>query len=87
LKYTFTGAPAYIAFEATKRYLQASTEYHARLYTIHVDHGTIKLCLELYVCLYFCYGIYWSPLATSFSYWLMFLLLLAYAKFIKGSEG
>lgn len=32
-------------------------------------------------------GFIGAPLATSFSYWLMFLLLLAYIKFIKGSEG
>jgi hypothetical protein len=38
----------------------------ARLYTIHVDHGTIKLCLELYICLYFWYGIYWSTFSNKF---------------------
>lgn len=80
------GAPAYIAFEATKRYLQAQGIMHASTYSMLVT-APLNFVLNYTFVYTFGMGFIGAPLATSFSYWLMFLLLLAYIKYVKGSEG
>lgn len=86
LKYLLPGAPAYIAFEATKRYLQAQGIMHASTCSMLVT-APLNFVLNYMFVYTFGMGFIGAPLATSFSYWLMFLLLLAYIKFVKGSEG
>ncbi|KAK4517134.1 mRNA-decapping enzyme subunit 2 [Mucor velutinosus] len=86
LRYLLPGAPAYIAFEATKRYLQAQGIMHASTYSMLVT-APLNFVLNYMFVYTFGMGFIGAPLATSFSYWLMFLLLLAYIRFVKGSEG
>lgn len=86
LKYLLPGAPAYIAFEATKRYLQAQGIMHASTCSMLVT-APLNFILNYMFVYTFGLGFIGAPLATSFSYWLMFFLLLAYIKFVKGSEG
>ncbi|GAA5804461.1 hypothetical protein HPULCUR_009955 [Helicostylum pulchrum] len=86
LRYLLPGAPAYIAFEATKRYLQAQGIMHASTYSMMVT-APLNFVLNYAFVYTFGMGFIGAPLATSFSYWIMFLLLIAYAKFVKGSEG
>jgi MATE family multidrug resistance protein len=88
LRYLLPGAPAYIGFEATKRYLQAQGIMQASTYSMMVT-APLNFFLN-YVFVYvkpFQLGFIGAPLATSCSYWLMFLLLLAYTKFVNGKEG
>ncbi|KAI8083240.1 mate-domain-containing protein [Gilbertella persicaria] len=86
LKYLLPGAPAYMAFEATKRYLQAQGIMHASTLSMLVT-APINLVLNYMFVYTLNLGFIGAPLATSLSYWLMFLLLLAYIKHVKGSEG
>jgi len=86
LRYLLPGAPAYIAFEATKRYLQAQGIMHASTYSMMITAPTNFLLNYSFVYT-LNMGFIGAPLATSISYWLMFGLLLAYIKFVDGSEG
>ncbi|CEP12176.1 hypothetical protein [Parasitella parasitica] len=86
LRYLLPGAPAYIAFEATKRYLQAQGIMHASTYSMIVT-APLNFVLNYMFVYKLGLGFIGAPLATSFSYWLMFALLLAYIKFVQGSEG
>jgi MATE family multidrug resistance protein len=86
LRYLLPGAPAYIAFEATKRYLQAQGIMHASTCAMLVT-APLNFVLNYTFVYTFHMGFIGAPLATSFSYWLMFGLLLIYIKYVKGSEG
>ncbi|KAI8981408.1 mate-domain-containing protein [Pilobolus umbonatus] len=86
LRYLIPGAPAYIAFEATKRYLQAQGIMHASTYSMLIT-APINFVLNYMLVYTFNMGFIGAPIATSFSYWLMFMLLLLYIKCVKGSEG
>lgn len=59
---------------------------HASTYSMLVT-APLNFVLNYTFVYTFGMGFIGAPLATSFSYWLMFLLLLAYIKFVKGSEG
>ncbi|SAL94967.1 hypothetical protein [Absidia glauca] len=88
LRYLMIGAPAYIAFEAVKKYLQAQGIMQASTYALIVA-SPINLALN-YTLVYvepFKMGFIGAPLATSFSYWLMLILLLLYIKFVDGREA
>ncbi|KAG0776440.1 hypothetical protein G6F62_003575 [Rhizopus arrhizus] len=86
LRYLLPGAPAYMAFEATKRYLQAQTIMHASTYAMLVT-APLNFALNYLFVYPFGLGFIGAPIATSISYWIMFGLLLAYIQFVKGKEG
>ncbi|GAA5806868.1 hypothetical protein MFLAVUS_000216 [Mucor flavus] len=88
LRCLMLGAPAFIAFEAVKKFLQAQGIMQASTYVL-MFVSPLNLLLN-YTLVYlppFELGFMGAPLATSFSYWLMLILLVAYIKFIKGSEA
>ncbi|CAO0798304.1 unnamed protein product [Mucor circinelloides] len=88
LRCLMLGAPAFIAFEATKKYLQAQGIMQASTYVLMIV-SPINLCLN-YSFVYlapFKLGFIGAPLATSFSYWLMLTLLVLYIKFVNGKEA
>ncbi|KAI8975040.1 mate-domain-containing protein [Mycotypha africana] len=86
LRYLLPGAPAYIAFEATKRYLQAQGIMQASTYCMLIT-APVNFILN-YSFVYPCQlGFIGAPLATSLSYWIMFGLLLLYTKYVAGYEG
>ncbi|KAI8979932.1 mate-domain-containing protein [Pilobolus umbonatus] len=88
LRCLLLGAPAFIAFEATKKFLQAQGIMQASTYVL-MFVSPLNLILN-YTLVYvepFKLGFMGAPLATSCSYWLMFLLLVLYIRFIKGSEA
>ncbi|KAI9347474.1 mate-domain-containing protein [Pilaira anomala] len=88
LRCLMLGAPAFIAFEATKKFLQAQGIMEASTYVL-MFVSPLNLVLN-YTLVYlppFELGFMGAPLATSCSYWLMLLLLVAYIKFVKGSEA
>ncbi|KAI8069374.1 MATE efflux family protein [Gongronella butleri] len=86
LRYLVFGAPAYICFEATKKYLQAQGIMNAGSYVLMIC-SPINLGIN-YVFIYALdYGFIGAPIATSITYWLMFALLIAYIRFVEGSAG
>ncbi|KPM40150.1 putative transporter C11D3.06 [Neonectria ditissima] len=79
------GGLGYIWFECMKKYLQAQGIYRPGTYALLVTSPLNALLNYLFI-----YplglGLYGAPVATGISYWLSFLLLVAYATFIKGKE-
>ncbi|KAG0171790.1 hypothetical protein DFQ28_006422 [Apophysomyces sp. BC1034] len=82
------GAPAFIAFEAVKKFLQAQGIMKASTYVLLIA-SPLNFGMN-YMMVYvkpFQLGFAGAPLATSISYWLMLLLLIAYIKFVDGKEA
>ncbi|CEG84572.1 hypothetical protein RMATCC62417_18353 [Rhizopus microsporus] len=75
-----------MGFEAMKRYLQAQSIMHASTYAMLV---TVPFSFMLnYLCVYpFGLGFIGAPIATSASYWLMFLVLLEYIRYVQAFSG
>ncbi|KAL0080250.1 mate-domain-containing protein [Phycomyces blakesleeanus] len=86
LRYLLIGAPAYITFEATKKYLQAQGIMRASTYVLMVA-SPINLGLNYMMVYPLGLGFIGAPLATSLSYWIMLGLLLLYIRFVAGSEA
>jgi MATE family multidrug resistance protein len=94
------GGLGYIYFEALKKYLQAQgtsfgsirVQIPANLGIEIMRPGTYVLLITSpinaglnYLFVYtFKIGLYGAPIATGISYWLSFLLLLAYTRFVDG---
>lgn len=82
------GAPAYLIFECVKKYLQAQGIMHASTYVLLVASPTnMVLNYVLVWNKYVGIGFMGAPLATSISYWLMLILLVAYIRFVDGYQG
>ncbi|KAI9491945.1 mate-domain-containing protein [Zychaea mexicana] len=86
LRYLTAGAPAYICFEATKKYLQAQGIMHAGTYVLLIC-SPLNMGLNYLFVWEWNYGFIGAPIATSIIYWLMFGLLVSYIVFIDGSAG
>ncbi|KAI8377930.1 mate-domain-containing protein [Radiomyces spectabilis] len=88
LRYLLIGAPAYISFEAIKKFCQAQGIMEASTYALFVT-SPINLGLNyLFVyCRPFQLGFIGAPLATSCSYWLMLCFLLIYIYYCRGYEA
>ncbi|KAI7872113.1 mate-domain-containing protein [Spinellus fusiger] len=86
LRYLLIGAPAYITFEATKKFLQAQGIMKASTYVLMIA-SPINLGLNYMMVYPLGLGFIGAPLATSMSYWLMLGLLLLYVRFVKGSKA
>ncbi|KAF2190616.1 MATE efflux family protein [Zopfia rhizophila CBS 207.26] len=77
------GGIGYIYFEALKKYLQAQEIMCPGTYVLLIT-SPISAGLN-YVFVYtFKIGLLGAPIATGIAYWMSFLLLLAYARFIDG---
>ncbi|ORZ17369.1 mate-domain-containing protein [Absidia repens] len=87
MRYLLIGAPAYIAFEAIKKFLQAQGIMHGSTYCLLIA-SPINFGLNYLFVHTFSFGFIGAPLATSCSYWLMFFLLLGYIQVLGyGKEG
>ncbi|KAI9266662.1 mate-domain-containing protein [Phascolomyces articulosus] len=86
LRYLTAGAPAYICFEATKKYLQAQGIMHAGTYVLLIC-SPLNLGLNYLFVWKWNFGFIGAPIATSIIYWLMFILLLCYIVFVDGAAG
>ncbi|KAI1646281.1 MATE efflux family protein [Daldinia loculata] len=79
------GGLGYVWFESMKKYLQAQEIYRPGTYVLLITSPLNALLNYLFI-----YplglGLYGAPLATGISYWISFLLLVAYATFIHGHE-
>ena len=79
------GGLGYIYFECMKKFLQAQGIMRPGTYVLLIT-SPINAGLNFLFIQTFDIGILGAPLATGISYWLSFLGLLAYAKFIAGGE-
>ncbi|KAF4471125.1 hypothetical protein FALBO_1967 [Fusarium albosuccineum] len=85
LKVLIPGGLGYVWFEAMKKFLQAQGIYRPGTYALLIT-SPLNALLN-YVFIYpLGFGLYGAPLATGISYWLSFLLLVAYAVLVKGKE-
>ncbi|ORX54471.1 MATE efflux family protein [Hesseltinella vesiculosa] len=77
MRYLLIGAPAYIAFEAVKKFLQAQGIMQVSTYCLLVT-TPINMVLNYLFVDTLALGFIGAPLATSCSYWLMLALLIGY---------
>lgn len=79
------GGLGYIYFECLKKYLQAQEIMRPGTYVLLIT-SPISAGLNILFIHTFDMGLLGAPLATGISYWLSFLLLLAYTRFVAGSD-
>ncbi|KAI9722063.1 MAG: hypothetical protein M1812_002023 [Candelaria pacifica] len=80
------GGLGYIYFEALKKYLQAQGIMRPGTYVLLIT-SPINAGLNYLFVYTFKIGLLGAPIATGISYWLSFLLLLAYARFVDGWDA
>ncbi|WYZ41927.1 hypothetical protein EsH8_V_000822 [Colletotrichum jinshuiense] len=85
LRYLIPGGLGYVWFEAMKKYLQAQAIYRPGTYVLLIT-SPMNAGLNYLFVHTFGLGLYGAPVATGISYWVSFLLLVAYAAFIQGKE-
>ncbi|KAJ4396603.1 ethionine resistance protein [Gnomoniopsis smithogilvyi] len=85
LRCLIPGGLGYIWFESMKKYLQAQAIYRPGTYVLFIT-SPLNAALNYLFIYTFKLGLYGAPLATGLSYWLSFLLLVAYTIFIRGHE-
>ncbi|KAI5927162.1 MATE efflux family protein [Camillea tinctor] len=79
------GGLGYVWFEAMKKYLQAQEIYRPGTYVLVIT-SPLNALLNWLLVHKLELGLYGAPIATGISYWLSFLLLVAYAAFVRGHE-
>ncbi|QIW97322.1 hypothetical protein AMS68_002840 [Peltaster fructicola] len=79
------GGLGYIYFECMKKYLQAQGIMRPGTYVLLIT-SPINAALNYLFIYTFEIGLLGAPLATGISYWLSFILLVLYTRFIAGSE-
>ncbi|KAJ8067492.1 hypothetical protein OCU04_004836 [Sclerotinia nivalis] len=79
------GGLGYIYFEAMKKYLQAQEIMRPGTYVLLIT-SPISAGLNYLFIHTFDLGLIGAPLATGLSYWLSFLLLVLYSRFITGHQ-
>ncbi|ROT35301.1 MATE efflux family protein [Sodiomyces alkalinus F11] len=85
LRCLIPGGLGYVWFESLKKYLQAQAIYRPGTYVLLIT-SPLNACLNYLFVHTFGLGLYGAPLATGLSYWISFLLLVAYAAFVRGKE-
>ncbi|KAI5860783.1 MATE efflux family protein [Durotheca rogersii] len=85
LRILIPGGLGYVWFESMKKYLQAQAIYRPGTYVLLITSPLNALLNYLFVYP-FGLGLYGAPLATGISYWVSFLLLVAYSAFVRGHE-
>lgn len=79
------GGLGYIYFEAMKKYLQAQEIMRPGTYVLLIT-SPLSAGLNYLFIHTFNLGLIGAPLATGLSYWLSFLLLVLYSRFITGHQ-
>lgn len=77
------GGLGYIYFECMKKYLQAQEIMRPGTYVLLIT-SPLNIGLNILFIYTFELGLLGAPIATGISYWLSFLLLVAYARFVAG---
>ncbi|KAK5081878.1 ethionine resistance protein [Exophiala xenobiotica] len=79
------GGLGYICFETMKKYLQAQEIMRPGTYVLFIT-SPISAALNYLFIYTFGWGIFSAPFATGIGYWLSFLGLVLYARFVAGGE-
>lgn len=79
------GGLGYIYFECMKKYLQAQEIMRPGTYVLLIT-SPLNAGLNYLFVYTFKIGLLGAPIATGISYWCSFLLLVAYARFVDGSQ-
>jgi multidrug resistance protein, MATE family len=79
------GGLGYIYFEAMKKYLQAQEIMRPGTYVLLIT-SPISAALNYLFCYVAGWGLLGAPFATGIAYWLSFLLLVLYSRFVAGHE-
>ncbi|KAF3914095.1 hypothetical protein AA313_de0205042 [Arthrobotrys entomopaga] len=85
LRYLIPGGLGYVYFESLKKYLQAQGIMKAGTYVLLIT-SPINVLLNYLFIYTFGFGVNGAPMATSITYWLSFVLLGIYSKYIAGHE-
>ncbi|MCJ1333067.1 hypothetical protein MMC10_009761 [Thelotrema lepadinum] len=85
LRVLIPGGLGYIYFEAMKKYLQAQEIMRPGTYVLLLT-SPLNAGLNFLFVYTFEIGLLGAPIATGICYWLSFLLLVAYSRFVKGWE-
>jgi len=79
------GGLGYIYFECMKKYLQAQGIMRPGTYVLLIT-SPINAGLNFLFIYTLDFGMLGAPIATGISYWLSFILLVLYSRFVAGSE-
>ncbi|KXT17876.1 hypothetical protein AC579_5928 [Pseudocercospora musae] len=79
------GGLGYIYFECMKKYLQAQGIMRPGTYVLLIS-SPLNAGLNYLFIYTFDLGLFGAPIATGISYWLSFILLLLYTRFVAGHE-
>ncbi|PYH90605.1 MATE efflux family protein [Aspergillus ellipticus CBS 707.79] len=79
------GGLGYLYFEVMKKYLQAQGIMRPGTYVLLIT-APFNALLNYLFCYPLHMGLLGAPVATGISYWLSFVLLVLYARFVAGSE-
>ncbi|KAK5112044.1 hypothetical protein LTR62_004578 [Meristemomyces frigidus] len=85
LRALIPGGLGYIYFECMKKYLQAQGLMRPGTYVLLIT-SPINAGLNFLFIYTFKMGLLGAPIATGISYWLSFILLVLYSRFVAGSE-
>lgn len=85
LRVLIPGGIFYVAFEAQKKFLQAQNIMHAGSYVLLIT-SPLNLAMNYLLIYPLGMGLLGAPLATGFTYFLSFVLLLLYTWKIDGSQ-
>lgn len=85
LRILIPGGLGYVWFECMKKYLQAQEIYRPGTYVLLIT-SPFNALLNYLLVHTAGLGLAGAPLATGISYWCSFLLLVAYATFVRGHE-
>ncbi|KAF8418087.1 mate-domain-containing protein [Tirmania nivea] len=86
LRSLIPGGLGYIYFECVKKYLQAQGIMRAGTYVLLIT-APLNVALNYLFVYTWHFGLVGAPLATGISYWLNFIGVLGYAKFVKGWDA
>lgn len=85
LTFLIPGGLGYIAFETMKKYLQAQEIMRPGTYVLLIT-SPISAGLNYLFVYTLGWGVFAAPFATGIGYWLSFLGLVLYARFVAGGE-
>ncbi len=85
LQLLIPGGLGYVWFECMKKFLQAQEIYQPGTYVLLIT-SPLNALLNYLLIYPAGLGLFGAPIATGISYWCSFLLLVAYAAFVRGHE-
>ncbi|RCK66967.1 hypothetical protein Cantr_03429 [Candida viswanathii] len=87
LRYLIWGAPGYILFENSKRFLQAQGIFEAGTGILFIS-APVNIALSWFLVWNETFGVGYigAPISANVNYWMMFILLLGYVAYVDGKK-